>query len=29
VSLDKACKGSQAYMALADELLSRSAVALA
>ena len=29
VNLDKACKGSQAYMALADELLSRSAVALA
>ena len=29
VNLDKTCKGSQAYMALADELLSRSAIALA
>ncbi len=29
LSLDKACKGSQAYMALADELLSRSVVAIA
>src|SRR5674476_291587 len=29
VSLDKACKGSQAYLALAAELLSRSAVAVA
>ena len=27
VSLDKVCKGSQAYLALADELLSRSASA--
>ena len=29
VSLDRACKGSQAYMALAQELLSRAAVAFA
>jgi len=29
VNLDKACKGSQAYLALAHELLSRSALALA
>ncbi|MBE0622308.1 MAG: ParA family protein [Burkholderiales bacterium] len=29
VSLDQTCKGSQAYMALADELLSRSVIALA
>ncbi len=28
VSLDMACKGSQAYTALADELLSRSAIAV-
>ena len=27
VSLDKACKGSQAYIALVDEVLSRSAIA--
>jgi chromosome partitioning protein len=29
VKLDQACKGSQAYMALADELLARSAIAIA